>query len=303
MCAGVDAGGTWLRLQAAVRPIPAAEPRRPPVRQGAHGPRAAPAAPAPEPRRGARQVTAAARVTAVPDLASFVASVWRRHGWRPGDVAVLVVASRALWTPAECRAMARGLRHLARRVVVIPDAQAAALGALEHRPGVLVLAGTGSIVVAHNGRGRWMRAGGFGPFLGDEGSGFWLGREWLRATVDDADFEAVRAFAHAPRPAAAIAALAPDVIARARRGDRRARAIVRTGQARLAAAAAGVARRLRLVPPLEVSWAGSVMGDAWFRAGVAAALARDGVRARWTPPTTPPVTAALRLALDLARSG
>ena len=135
------------------------------------------------------------------------------------------------------------------RVRVIPDAQAAALGALDGRPGVLVLSGTGSIVVGHDGRGRWERAGGFGPLLGDEGSGFWLGREWLRATVRAGDFEAVRALAHAPKPVSAIAALAPMVIARARRGDRRALRIVTAGQAHLAANAADVARRLLLRPP------------------------------------------------------
>src|SRR2546425_11278224 len=66
------------------------------------------------------------------------------------------------------------------RVEVIADAQAALLGAIGDGPGALVLAGTGSIVVAHDGRGRWTRAGGLGPLVGDEGSGFWLGREWLR---------------------------------------------------------------------------------------------------------------------------
>ena len=114
---------------------------------------------------------------------------------------------------------AAALRRFARAVRVIPDAQAAALGALDGRPGVLVLSGTGSIVVGHDGRGRWARAGGFGPLLGDEGSGFWLGREWVRATTVPGDFEKIRKLAHAAQPVAAVAALAPAVLARARRGD------------------------------------------------------------------------------------
>src|SRR5213082_1971522 len=126
----------------------------------------------------------------------------------------------ALWTPRERRALALTLRGLAWRVQVISDAQAAFLGAVGDGPGVLVLAGTGSIVVAHDGRGRWTRAGGFGPLVGDEGSGFWLGREWLRSLARRGDLHTVLRLVHAPDTVAQIAALAPRVLARARRGDR-----------------------------------------------------------------------------------
>src|SRR5499426_707233 len=114
-------------------------------------------------------------------LASVLRAVWRRRRWTRRRVAALVVASRGLWTPAERQALAHRLRGLARRVHVVSDAQAALLGALGRQPGMLILSGTGSIVVGWDARGRWARAGGLGPFVGDEGSGFWLGREWLRA--------------------------------------------------------------------------------------------------------------------------
>ncbi len=183
---------------------------------------------------------------------------------------------------------------------MLSDAQAAALGALGGRAGVLVLSGTGSIVLGRSERGRWARAGGLGPLLGDEGSGFWLGREWLRATTDGEDVMPARRLVQSANPVARIAALAPAVIRRARRGDRRARAIVADAQRHLAAFAADVARRLGLAAPVDVSWAGSVMGDAWFRRGVARALARTGVRARWHAPIEAPVIAAARLAQQLA---
>ena len=151
-------------------------------------------------------------------------------------MAALVVASRNL-TRAEGQRVARSLHRFARAVRVMPDAQAAALGALDGEPGVLVLSGTGSIVVGHDGRGHWARAGGFGPLLGDEGSGFWLGREWVRARTGPGDFDKIRKLAHAAQPAAAVAALAPTVLARARRGDAIASRIVGEGQRRLAACA------------------------------------------------------------------
>src|ERR671935_277939 len=82
--------------------------------------------------------------------------------------------------------------------------------------GVLILAGTGSIVIGRDRRGRWARAGGLGPLLGDEGSGFWLGRAWLRATTQGEDFLPARRLIQARDPVRRIAALAPGVIARAR---------------------------------------------------------------------------------------
>jgi N-acetylglucosamine kinase-like BadF-type ATPase len=183
---------------------------------------------------------------------------------------------------------------------VLSDAQAALLGALDERPGVLVLSGTGSIVVGRNRRGCWARAGGMGPLLGDEGSAFWLGREWLRATTAGEDFFPARQLVNSADPVASIAALAPRVVRSARRGDPRARSIVKAGHAHLAAWTLDVARRLGLARPVTVSWAGSVLDDPWFRAGLRAAVRRTGLRAHWQNPTRSPVEAAARLAERLA---
>jgi N-acetylglucosamine kinase-like BadF-type ATPase len=105
----------------------------------------------------------------------------------------------------------------------------------------------------------------------------------------------------APDAVARIAALAPLVMRRARRGDRRARAVVASGQVHLAGIAAQVAAELRLAEPVAVSWAGSVLGVPWFRAGLQRALARGGMRARWVAPESEPVVAASRLAENLSR--
>ena len=266
---GADVGGSWVRLVA---------------------------------RRGDRRLGALrAPVTGVGDLGTFLPSVVRARGWR--NAAALVVGSRGIWTLAERRALARRLRRVARRVEVLSDAQIAHLGALGVGAGVLILAGTGSIVIGRNAAGRWARAGGFGPLLGDEGSGFWLGRAWLRATTQGEDFLPARRLIQAPDPVRRIAALAPGVIARARRGDGRARRIVAEAQRDLAAQTVEVVRRLSLTPPVPVSGAGSVLDDTWFRAGVARALSRAGVRARWRPPAMAPVEAAARRAAEISAPG
>jgi N-acetylglucosamine kinase-like BadF-type ATPase len=237
----------------------------------------------------------------VHEVGKLLRKVWARRGWTRRDVAVLAVASRGIWTEAERRALAGRLVSLARRATVLSDAQAAFLGALGPGPGLLILAGTGSIVIGRDTHGRWGRAGGLGPLLGDEGSAFWLGREWLRATTRGEDFLPARRLVRSADPVARIAALAPAVVRRARRGDRRARAIVRAAHRHLADQALAVARSLRLASPVSVSWAGSVLSDRWFRAGLRVALTRAGLRARWQAPAAAPVEAAVRLAAT--RSG
>jgi N-acetylglucosamine kinase-like BadF-type ATPase len=185
------------------------------------------------------------------------------------------------------------LRGLAQRVEVVSDVEAALLGALDGRPGILVLVGTGSIVLGRDGQGRVARAGGLGPLIGDEGSAFWLGREWLRLTPKVAGI--ARALARRPDAVARVAAYAPMVLSRARRGDPRARAIAAAGQEHLAALAGGVVRTLKLPSPVRVSWSGSVAGNDWYRAGLRRALARR-FACRWQTPVTDPALAAARLA-------
>ena len=120
--------------------------------------------------------------------------------------------------------------------------EAAYRGALGDAPGILLLAGTGSIALGRDGRGRWARAGGLGPLLGDEGSAFWIGREWLRIARRDAERARARAARAAhPTPSRASPRCAPAVLrARAAPAIARARAIVAARQGALAAL---VARR------------------------------------------------------------
>jgi N-acetylglucosamine kinase-like BadF-type ATPase len=237
--------------------------------------------------------------TAAPSLshlAKFLHVVWKDRGWTSRDVGALVVGSRGIWTVRERRALAGRLTGLAARVEILSDAQAALLGALGEAAGILILAGTGSIVIGRDARGRWARAGGLGPLLGDEGSAFWIGRAWLRATTRGEDFLPIRRLVTRPDAVARIAALAPSVLNRARRSDRRARAIVREAQDHLAGFARQVARELRLPAPVAVSWAGGVLDDVRFREGLERAVARSGLRARWQAPLAAPVVAVAALA-------
>lgn len=234
----------------------------------------------------------------LPALPAFLRGVWRRWGLRSGSVRGLVVAARGIWNPAERRAQERRLRGLARRVRVLSDAEAAYHGALGPHAGVLVLAGTGAIALGRDARDRWRRAGGLGPLLGDDGSAFWIGRQWLRAMAD-ADLVTVRRILGSRHAVAGIAALAPDVLRRARWGHRRARVVVAEAQAELADLLQEVTRGLDLPSPVTVSWAGSLMADSRFRGGVWRAARRAGLRITPRAPHEPPVAAAARLASSL----
>jgi N-acetylglucosamine kinase-like BadF-type ATPase len=244
------------------------------------------------------RVVARLSTTAPPasELGKFLQEIWRTRRWSRRDVGAFVLASRGVWTVHERRALAARLAPLAGRVEVLADAQAALLGALGTDPGLLVLAGTGSIVIGRDRRGRWARAGGLGPLLGDEGSAFWIGRAWLRATTGGEDFLPVRRIVTGPNAVARIAALARSVLARSSRGERTARGIVREAQGHLARLALDVARQLRLGRPVVVSWAGGVLDDPVFRKGLRRAVARSGLSARWVLPAGSPVSAAVALA-------
>lgn len=63
---------------------------------------------------------------------------------------------------------------------IMPDVDGAYYANFGKEPGVLVICGTGSIVLGKDEEGKKMRSGGWGYLLGDEGSGFWLVKELFR---------------------------------------------------------------------------------------------------------------------------
>jgi len=66
--------------------------------------------------------------------------------------------------------------QLGARVTVVGDAAIALAAAFGQGPGVIVIAGTGSISYGRDAMGQTARAGGWGFAVSDEGSGHWIGR-------------------------------------------------------------------------------------------------------------------------------
>ncbi len=69
------------------------------------------------------------------------------------------------------------------RKFVTHDALIALAGATGGEPGVMVISGTGSIAFARDAAGKTVRAGGWGYVFGDEGGGFDITRQAVRATL------------------------------------------------------------------------------------------------------------------------
>jgi N-acetylglucosamine kinase-like BadF-type ATPase len=83
------------------------------------------------------------------------------------------------------RAMRRVLERLsvARENLVTNDALIALVAGAGERYGVVLIVGTGAASFGVDRRGREARAGGWGPLLADEGSGYWMGLRALRAVM------------------------------------------------------------------------------------------------------------------------
>lgn len=73
--------------------------------------------------------------------------------------------------------------NISAKVFLEDDVLASFRGAIPADRGVVVLAGTGSFAVARDGHGDQAITGGWGPLLGDEGSGYALGLEVLRTVI------------------------------------------------------------------------------------------------------------------------
>jgi glucosamine kinase len=152
-------------------------------------------------------------------------------------------------------------------IEVVGDMQIALQAALGTGPGVVVIAGTGSIAYGRDAQGRTARAGGWGFAISDEGSAHWIGRMAVAALLRSADQAAddqvaqltsvllreiktvwtLESFEQLARKANTnpdFAALLPAVLAAADAGDEVARQVLTRAGRELAELAGIVVQRL-----------------------------------------------------------
>jgi N-acetylglucosamine kinase-like BadF-type ATPase len=78
-------------------------------------------------------------------------------------------------------------KFLLKNITVETDARIALEAAFAGGPGIVVIAGTGSIALYRTEDGKLLRAGGWGKILGDEGSGYAIARDALNAVMRQYD--------------------------------------------------------------------------------------------------------------------
>lgn len=206
-------------------------------------------------------------------------------------------------------------------ITVVGDMVIALEAAFGDGPGVIVIAGTGSIAYGRSRDGQIARAGGWGFAISDEGSGHWIGRNALAASLrawDESQAEHATlleglmkswkietreklVLAANATPPPDFAALFPAVVDLANSGDPLARDVLTQAGIQLADRAGIVIRRLFLDSgSIPVAMSGGVFrSSALVRQVFYNSLRSDCANAVLNPGVIEPV----RGALEIARKG
>jgi N-acetylglucosamine kinase-like BadF-type ATPase len=253
--------------------------------------------------------------------ASTIADVVRQAlstaGLLLGDV--LVVGAAGAGREPEREELRKALRgeNVATMVVVTTDIEIALAAAFAEGPGIVVSAGTGSVAVGRDRTGKRHRIGGYGWQMGDEGSGYAIGRaslgavsravdgrspqtalsaRLLKVTRSDNYDDLVR-WAAGASPAE-VAALAPHVLAVAASGDPLAQGIADYAARELSQLAICLVPKMDITPPVPVALTGGLLAaDQPLRKTLLTKLSEESV----FQPTNAPVDA-IAGALHLAAS-
>jgi N-acetylglucosamine kinase-like BadF-type ATPase len=230
--------------------------------------------------------------------------------------------------PEDHRIVSDIVRRLGYRAnaLVVNDAYVALVAGCGDDPGVVLISGTGSIAFGVNEAGFAARSGGWGYVLGDEGSGYWIGRHALTAVVREADGRGpqtqltalvlehfqiarvdglVREVYDRSLRRQAIGALGPLVDRARAEGDVAASEILRLAGEELARAAASVIGRLGMRgAAFRVILAGGMFrAMPWLVDDVVRRLAEVAPRATVAALDVEPARGAVHLALRQSRGG
>jgi glucosamine kinase len=231
--------------------------------------------------------------------AAVIAEVVRRGlagaGRLSGDV--LYVGAAGAGREPERDELRKALRgeNLATTVMVSTDIEIALAAMFDEGSGIVVSAGTGSVAVGRDRAGKQHRIGGYGWQMGDEGSGYAIGRAALGAVSRAADgrsprtalservltasrsdsFDALIRWAAGASPAE-VAALAPHVLDVAAHGDPLAQGICDYAARELTQLAVCLVPVMDLQLPVGVALTGGLLSaDGPLRRSVLARLRED----------------------------
>jgi len=200
-----------------------------------------------------------------------------RPAWATGRIASACFGLAGVDTAEDAARISTWVRtqRIAPRFTVLNDSELILAAGTPEGWGVVLISGTGSVCLGRSPQGRKVRVGGWGPLLGDEGSGYQIALRGLQAATQAADgrgtaeallqailrrwslpdAEALIPYVHSPTITQAdIAALATVVLDLADHGDATAAAIRGEAVAHLAGHLATALRLLGLTrPPLALA--------------------------------------------------
>jgi N-acetylglucosamine kinase-like BadF-type ATPase len=234
-------------------------------------------------------------LVAATTIAEVVRQALAAAGRLNGDV--LLVGAAGAGREPECEELRKALRseNLASTVVVTTDIDIALTAAFSDGPGIVVSAGTGSVAVGRDQAGKRHRIGGYGWQMGDEGSGYAIGRAALGAVsraadsrspgtalsdrvlsaTKSSDLDALVRWAATASPAE-VAALAPHVLAVAAEGDQLAQGITDYAARELSQLAICLLPKMDVTGPVRVAVTGGLLGpDQPLRKTLLAKLAEE----------------------------
>lgn len=258
--------------------------------------------------------------------ASVLRRLLKRAGLEARDISAVGVGAAGAGRVAERRRIERSLRRLAlkARIFVDSDGMIALLGAIGVGAGIIVIAGTGSFVLGIDHRRKQARGGGWGPLLGDEGSGSTMGRQAIQSVLQAEDGrrpatdlrkevlahfrvhnvgELITRIYRRPPSAREFARLWPRLLRMAQKGDSAARQILRKGGEELAETVEAVARKLAFGGrPISLVLAGGLLTqDSLLRRTLLSRLRKSLPGLRLVEPFAEPEIGALYLILRSLR--
>ncbi len=200
------------------------------------------------------------------NLCALLAEIGRLSGVDLRQVTASCVGTAGLRLPQTDGWMRKIISHCAGgSIEVCGDEEIALDAAFPGGAGVLVIAGTGSNILGRTSTGHRLTVGGWGPMLGDQGAGYWIGHQALRAALRAKDFqryspilERVVAFwklneladiINAAHSGADFSQLAPIVVQCAEEGDAVALEVLVRGGRMLGEDAAEAFRQVRALEP------------------------------------------------------
>jgi len=264
--------------------------------------------------------------TAINHVVEAVAQASQQAGVELPEITAACVGLAGVSHPDHHRLMLAALKESLpiSDITLETDARVALAGATGNKAGVVIIAGTGSIACGINSRGRFARAGGWGPAMGDEGSGSYIGRRALESVVMSYDYRGeptsmmepiLRHFGVSSPPelppviyddpdsaTREIAQLSKIAVEAARKGDKVARGILKDAAKELAVATIAVIEQLRMErDEFQVAYVGGVFeAGELILAPLREEIQRFSPHATVAPPIEPPVIGAARMATRMA---